>query len=316
MRFRFSDEDKLNTLKSIEDLIAESFRVGAAKDLVEAIWSEIKNGRTEVYTEAIKSAEEAKSECQKRYAGVLDMSRPYEYLHRALQAGIDSNKDQISARLTEYKKYLDSEEFPKGFRQAKPTFVSYLSTGEDPIEDAAYYIVNFLQTNRANELVWDMANRWRISRVMDTAGIQKVALKAANEGIIDVEHTGDPWGQLRRKMNMGDEEVIDLIQKEVDDVKAVVGKEQMKTHQVMAVQLKIDVEKFYKSSPQDNDFLNGFCKSILAQWRKGGNWVGLSFKQRAVVDRQLSRGFREAPKNMWDLLKNDLMAPYTPSYGR
>lgn len=316
MRFRkASDEDKIGLLQTMENHIQEAFTVGPAKDLVQMAWAEVKNSRLDAYDVALETAKDAKKKCQDQYAEQIALVRPYNFLHRVLQDGIDANAEQMDEQLKKYKVYLNSEDFPAGFRDAKPYFVAYLSKGESPIEDAAYRLINFLrQLDPLYSLTGTIYQRWYLRELRDKTGVKKAILLAANEGYIDVERDDRAMTTLEDKIRKGDEEVVALFEREVDDIKAKVVEDKVKNYQAMSEHIGADMEKFYKACPQDNPFLPSFCKNLFDRWMKGQrNW---SYKERGVIDKQLARGGHEVPNNMWDVMKTSLTGKYYPMYGR
>ncbi len=317
MRKRSEDDDKYEMLVNLEKRLERCFPFETAAALVEMAWSEIRNCRKEAIAAATKEAEAAKESTRRNTQYEAEVLQEYDYLERALKAGVKANNDQIDDQLARYVKYIESDDFPRDLEKEIPHFVGYLTAGEDPIETAAFWIEQFANNLYTWNIESAIQRKFGIGRLDDSAGVKRALLMAANEGYIDVEHKGDPREEFIKKMNADDKEVIALLSKEVDDIKILGSRADRKNYEVMSEDLKIDVEKFYKCSPASVDFMRRFCTDIFRKWR-AGQIRSLSFGQRNIVEKQyaITKGGRPVNASMWDDLKPELTEPYSPGYGR
>jgi hypothetical protein len=322
MGFRSGITDQVNQLENLRKLIATAFNVSDARGLIQMAWGEVKNGRGDVINTVNAKLERAKSDCQNYYSSVLDFVKPYDHLYFLVQAGIDSNKAQMDRLAVDARKLIESDDFldaVKGRSSVIPQFVSYLTTGDSRMEDAAYATVKFLQYLRNGylpRLLWQaLETLYGLSSIRDSVGVRKAVLRAANDGLINPEAGEDAVVAAADLLRKNDEKMTAIFSEEVDDIKArVKATKGQKVYEAMTEQWGFDVREFYQNVPWDHPYFPGFCEGMLSQFLRGTQ--SPSPKQDASIQKNLLKYKTKIPNSCWDKLQSKLTQPYTPSYGR
>ena len=322
MGFRSGIEDQRGQLETLRKNITKAFNAADAKGLIQMVWGEVKNSRAAILNHLNTRLESAKNDCQLQYRSILDFVKPYDHLHFLLQAGIDSNKAQMDKSATEARKKIESEDFfesrsPHSMRDLVPSFVSALSTGDSRLEDAAYHTLAFLGNIRggyATDIVkQDLQARY--GNLRDFAGINKVILRAGEDGLINPEKGIQAIKDFGSLVHAGDEKIHALLVEEMIEIRSQHKQQgRQKVFEAMSEQWDFDVKKFFQAVPSEHPFFPGFCDSLLRMFLRGV--PEMTYKQRASVEKNSAKYKTPVSKSCWDLYARELTQPYTQTYAR
>jgi len=310
--------DRKSSLETLQKYINNTFKLGPAEEAIELAWAEIRGVKKDAIAGYLGIIDTAKKRAQDNYQSTLEQLKPYTHLAFMVQAGVNLLKTTIDKEAEEVIKALDTIDgegqidrrvlSPWKLKGPDAYAMNLTQVRGSVAQEAAKTVTLLQQVSRpSGYLVQAIARHFGVPDIKDLAGITKAILDAADDG--DVEVASDwTYGAVQTIQNP---KLLARLAEEVDEVKHRIQEtEGRKVHEVMGDQLKFDVKKFYSNIDMSNAWLVSFGKSIFEQWKRGLH--GLSFKQRGVVDKQLSKK-ADVGDSLWENMQSDFNKRFEPS---
>jgi hypothetical protein len=321
--------EKLQALKRVQDVLETVLKFGAPSEVIARAWGAVRDCRDKLIQEVTRKCDRGKAQVSEDYRDELELTKPYAFLHSVIEAGVEVQRQAFDEQLLRIKVAVNSEDFIEEMQRESSETAGLLSLSftpdmanvEGPTGKIAVKIcefVNAVARGRLPSVIGAIEGIYRLDGpVVDLAGVKASLLKAANDGLVEADILGDDAiDEFAQEVEKKDPRVLDIVQKEVDEV-ALLAKMtgNQKVFEVMGQQLGFDVERAFSSyttDPTPKLDEERFCRDIFERW-VSGRLAQLSPAQMSNIQRQMqSKGGREVKHSVWAALKSELTKKYSP----
>ncbi len=307
---------QMDQLTQVSNLISDLLGSGRPTEVISRMWGAITEARNTLVEQMVQRGDAAKTQMAELYADELQFVKSFPFLHFTVKAGLLAHRDEITRKVTSIVGALTAEDFFDSMKESRSlpaqvnqTFYPSLQYGNGTQVRAAHNVCQFLDLLRKGflrDVVTSIRTRYNLTAIQDLAGVKVALLRAADDSIIDADVDGSTCvGKFNQLLSQGDPRVVDLIQSEVDEVKAISVR---KVYEQMGIDLGLDVERVFKVYVSDNPVEKAMMTSLLrTTWPTGRK---LTPAIMGNIQAQLAKYSRtkERRNSMWSFLKSELTA--------
>lgn len=306
------DEEKLSLLERIQSDMSDLLKVGDPTDFVNRV--------TDAITEAKDSLLRQVSEtANTKFTGLENYAKPYlDQLRRYPNLRAEYEKAIEGIRLSHQQKADEARQTVAVFMEKISDYGSrwtplwsvrvYIDSAKNPPQNEGVLTWQNLLRNVQGLLSSD--TRYfadyvgehflgQKGGVRDTVGVKVAYLRACDE-VFSADLGSANWKFQSAIQNKDNQQVIDIIEDEVDDVKQAKKK---KLYQFLGERWGVDLQKAFSAFSADNrvDFL--FCEGLIENWQRFPK-LGPAFMGK--IKMKMGENSRPVPNSAWDKLKGEL----------
>lgn len=308
---------QIDQLKMVNNLMGEVLSSGRPNEVITRMWGAISQARDNLVDQMVARGDEANLQMSASYADELQFVKAHPFLSFTIKAGLLAHRKDIETKVQSILAALTTETFFDELKanrslpsQVNQKFYADLSYGTGIQVRSAYNVCLFLDLLRKGFLrnvVDTIRTRYNLPAVKDIAGVKNALLRAADDSIIDADMDGPNCvGKFTQLLTQGDPRVVELVESEVDEVKAVSTR---KTYEQMSLDMGLDIQRVFKVYTAENPVEKSMMTALLLQtWPAGRK---LSPQMMGNIQAQLAKysKVKERRNSMWSFFKKELTAP-------